>query len=209
MSALLCALVFALLVAAPSAIAANPPLNLTSSQDHPVVGESITITNDAPDCNTTYTYTVDGVAQPTSTTKTLTTSFASAGDHTVSLSANAPDCGDLFTGETTITVGTGLSPQISVSPDPPYRGESVNLEASQTGGYGPPYTYEWDVDDDGAFDDGTDNVLPHVFDTDGEHTVRLRVTDSATPAHVRPSPAPSRSARARRTCRLRRPRRHA
>jgi len=37
--------------------------------------------------------------------------------------------------------------------------------------------YEWDLDDDGAYDDGTGAVVDHIFTSSGYHNVGLRVTD--------------------------------
>jgi PKD repeat protein len=39
-------------------------------------------------------------------------------------------------------------------------------------------TYAWDLDDDGAFDDGTEFTAIGVFEDNGAYTVRLRVTDA-------------------------------
>ncbi len=57
--------------------------------------------------------------------------------------------------------------------------------------------YEWDLDDDGEYDDATGVMVPYVFGDNGSYTVGLRVTDSfgatdtdettATVANVAPS----------------------
>jgi PKD repeat protein len=43
--------------------------------------------------------------------------------------------------------------------------------------------YEWDFEDDGTYDDetGTTNTVQHTYDTSGNYTVRVRVTDDGTP----------------------------
>src|SRR4051794_35553452 len=51
------------------------------------------------------------------------------------------------------------APQISVAPDAPRAGAPVELTASS---WGRGLTYAWDLDDDGAFDDGTGTTRsPH------------------------------------------------
>jgi PKD repeat protein len=46
-------------------------------------------------------------------------------------------------------------------------------------------TYAWDLDDDGAFDDGAGEIASTRFETSGSHTVALRVSDPEGPAVVR------------------------
>ena len=41
-------------------------------------------------------------------------------------------------------------------------------------------TFEWDLDGDGSFDDGTNPTASFIYDTSGARTVRLRVTDPGT-----------------------------
>jgi PKD repeat protein len=38
-------------------------------------------------------------------------------------------------------------------------------------------TYDWDLDDDGSFDDGTGSVVTYTWATTGIYTVTLRVND--------------------------------
>ena len=114
-------MVFLLLVLAPSANAAT--LTITKDPANPVVGESITFdANATSDCALAYTWTVDSVAQPPSGSETLTTSFSTPGNHTVSVvaEATAPPCGAAQSdaGTLTFSVLQGLSGSIAVSPDP-------------------------------------------------------------------------------------------
>lgn len=183
------ALVFAVsvlfLVGAPAAHAA---ITITSSSSGPVVGESVTFEAEQrpAECAEVYTYTVDGVDQPPSSERSLTTSFASPGEHTVSVTVteSAPCNGNPDSGTLTLTVHPDLAGTIAVSPDPPRANQPATLTAGQTGGYGPPYTYAWDTDDDGIFDDGTDRVITTVFPATGPHTVRVQISDSADPVHT-------------------------
>jgi len=76
-------------------------------------------------------------------------------------------------------------------------GSPVTLSGSATGGT-PPYSYAWDLDYDGAYDDSAAQNPSYTWDTPGDYTVGLQVTDSATPAriatdtasvHISPPPA--------------------
>jgi PKD repeat protein len=58
-----------------------------------------------------------------------------------------------------------------------YAGDVINLYGSATGGV-PPYSYAWDLDDDGLFDDSTDQNPTYSWATAGDYTVELKVTDN-------------------------------
>lgn len=63
--------------------------------------------------------------------------------------------------------------------DPPVAGVPVTFDASDSADPdGSIASYEWDFDDDGTFEQASgDPVAHHTFDTGGEKTVTLRVTD--------------------------------
>ncbi|MCD6567706.1 MAG: PKD domain-containing protein [Dehalococcoidia bacterium] len=62
-------------------------------------------------------------------------------------------------------------------------GSSVSLSGSASGGTAP-YTYAWDLDNDGAYDDSTAQNPSYTWASAGDYTVGLQVTDSATPANT-------------------------
>jgi hypothetical protein len=185
---LLCAAFLALGVAAP---AANAAAGITTTQPNPVVGEQVTYGTSGVECGNnlaaTYTWSVDNVQKQSSTSTSFTTSFTSDGQHVVDLATACPNGGATDSGSRTVDVNGAFSGTISVSPDPPYTNEPTTLEANQSGGYGPPYTYDWDTDNDGSFDDsnpdGSDRVVTPTYTSDGPQTVRVRIRDSATPKH--------------------------
>jgi C1A family cysteine protease len=52
----------------------------------------------------------------------------------------------------------------------------ITLSGSAKSGV-PPYSYAWNLDDDGSFDDGDSQSITHSWSTTGTHTVKLKVTD--------------------------------
>ena len=56
-------------------------------------------------------------------------------------------------------------------------GEEITLEGSASDGT-PPYTYAWDLDNDGQYDDATGASPSYSWGTAGNYTIGLRVTDS-------------------------------
>lgn len=66
-----------------------------------------------------------------------------------------------------------ITASFTAHPEQPKLGETVILEATSVGGS----VHDWDLDDDGAFDDATGAKVTTRFDTPGLHTVRLRTTN--------------------------------
>ena len=64
------------------------------------------------------------------------------------------------------------------SPNPAFVGDTVDFTSISFDADGPVAAQAWDLDGDGQFDDGSDRVASKAFATAGQHTVRLRVTDS-------------------------------
>ena len=56
-------------------------------------------------------------------------------------------------------------------------GATIALSGSASGGTAP-YTYAWDLDNDGQYDDATGASPSHSWDTAGIHTIGLEVTDN-------------------------------
>jgi PKD repeat protein len=79
----------------------------------------------------------------------------------------------------TMTCDCGpLDPAViaSIVPNPACLGTSQTFTAQATGG-APPYTYEWDFEDDTIFD-ATGQTAANIYAAAGPYTVRLRITDS-------------------------------
>lgn len=174
----------AVLAFAPAAFADN----ITFAPAAPVVGEQVTFTDTAvSDCAKAYAWKIDG--QPsTETSHQLTTTFSSAGSHTVvatvTTASGVSGCAGFVSHDSvTLTVNDALKGSISVSPDAPAPGQTATLAATQSGG-SPGYTYAWDTDNDGNFDNGTTRQVTKTWSAKGTYTVRVRISDSAENQHV-------------------------
>jgi PGF-CTERM protein len=68
----------------------------------------------------------------------------------------------------------------------PYSGyvdQPITFTGSASGGV-PLYTYEWDLDNDGEYDDATGAVASKSWSTAGTYTIGLKVTDSDSPENT-------------------------
>ena len=65
----------------------------------------------------------------------------------------------------------------SISPSAPITGQQVNFISSSTDPDGAVATTQWDLDDDGAFDDATGLAASRSFASPGTYTVSVRVVD--------------------------------
>lgn len=163
--------------------------SFTSSPSSPIVGEEVTVTaNYLAECETTFTFTINGQLTPHTdlgwsdargaNSAIARTRFATAGDHTARVTL--AQCESMFDArEIVISVGAALEGTIALSPDPPVVDLPLTLSATQTGGYAP-YTYAWDSDNDGQFDDETSRVITKSYATTGSRAVRVRITDAAS-----------------------------
>ena len=123
--------------------------------------------------------TVDGTALPPQASNSITRSFATAGQHTVSV--DVPSSRRRVAegvGSNTFTVNADLSGSIAVAPDPPIVDQQATLSATQSGGSGN-YSYAWDTDNNGNFDNGTTRTVNTTFTTTGSHTVKVKITDDS------------------------------
>lgn len=55
-------------------------------------------------------------------------------------------------------------------------GNTIRLKGKNSGGV-PPFSYSWDADSDGRFDDGYTKMLSHAWKDNGDYEVKFKVTD--------------------------------
>ena len=79
-----------------------------------------------------------------------------------------------------LRVNSPPSASFTVNPSPVSVNQSVSLDASGTNDDAAiaNSSYEWDLDNDGQYDDATGQQLSYSFSTSGLKTIGLRVTDS-------------------------------
>jgi len=87
-------------------------------------------------------------------------------------------------GLTNLNLSIGVAPEAPLTAEAsgPYYvavGESITLSGSASGGTSP-YTYAWDLDDDGQYDDATVATTSHSWATAGTYTIELQVTDNVS-----------------------------
>jgi hypothetical protein len=88
----------------------------------------------------------------------------------------------------------------SIVPNPACDGDTITFTTQAATGGVPPYTYEWDFEDDATYD-ATGLTAANVYAGPADYTVRLRITDSCAvggpqtqettaPVTVNPLPTP-------------------
>ncbi len=169
---------------------AAPTASFTRTPLVPVAGQSVTFTDTSTDSDGTIASRAwdldDDGAFDDGTGATATRTFPTAGMHTVRLSVT-----DNSGAITTSTMNFAVDPVPNVlpaasfthSPASPSTGEPVVFTDTSTDSDGTIVSRDWDLDDDGAFDDGSfdgnNAVESTVFVTAGPHDVHLRVTDNS------------------------------
>jgi PKD repeat protein/acetyltransferase-like isoleucine patch superfamily enzyme len=134
-----------------------------------------TATEDVVGGITSYVWTIDG--NTTQTGEQITQTFVKPGNHTVELTVT-----DSYGRENTTTETVYLNkPPVANASRSEQRGqvnESLTLNATASiDPDGSISSYEWDIDDDGTFERNGETVS-QSFETPGNQTVTLRVTDN-------------------------------
>jgi hypothetical protein len=157
--------------------------SFTFSPSPPVTGEAVTFTSTSRDPDgrvASQAWDLDNDrSYDDGTGSTATRAFSSGGKYTVRLRVVYDDR-DSRTTSRTVTVMANAPPvaAFSASPADPYTSQTVILASSSTDPDGRPVLEEWDLDNDGAFDDATGPQVTASFPVAGQHTVSLRLTDS-------------------------------
>jgi PKD repeat protein len=170
-------------LALPAQAGAAPPVpEFTFAPATPRIGEDVLFTSQTIDPDedlSTQAWDLDGDgAFDDGTGFTVTTNFTTGGPHTVSLQATDL-AGEVATVSHVVTVNFPPDAVIAFSPASPKVGQPVNFRSDSTDPDGAVVATEWDLDNDGAFDDGSSTTAHQRFTTAGVHVVRLSVLDDA------------------------------
>jgi PKD repeat protein len=152
------------------------------SPPFPVTGQAITFTSTSSDpdgsiASQAWDLDNDGSFDD-GTASSASHSFPTSGSKTVRLMVTDND-GTSAVATSSVSVG-GRPPVASftVSNSSPLSGETVTLTATSTDPDSPIAGHAWDLDNDGAFDDGSGSIATVSFPTPGTRTVRLEATDA-------------------------------
>jgi PKD repeat protein len=117
-----------------------------------------------------------GAFSPDAAGASVNHSFATAGDKTVALRVTEEDGGFNIV---TRTLTVNAPPTASFySADSALDGEIVTFSSTSSDPDGPIAGHQWDLDNDGQFDDAAGAVASRSFHKPGTYTVGLRVTDA-------------------------------
>jgi len=160
-----------------------PSASFSVSPSSPDTGQDITLTSTSSDPDGTiasYAWDLnnDGNFSDANTSQ-VHTSFATPGNHTVSLQVTDSN-GATDTAQVTISVANRApTAAFDYSPPSPKTGETITLTSTSTDPDGSIASVAWDLNNDGIFNDGATGTVQTSFATPGSHTVKLRVTDDS------------------------------
>ncbi len=159
-----------------------PSASFTASTSSPTTGQTITFNSTSTDPDGTvasYAWdTNDDGQYDDGTGSSVQAAFSGAGSHTVRLRITDDD-GAPATAQLVVDVGNRPpSAGFNFAPSAPATGDQVTFTSTSSDPDGPLAAQEWDLDNDGQFDDATGATAQKSFSDNGTYTVKLRVTDS-------------------------------
>jgi PKD domain-containing protein len=169
--------VMTMFLTAPAAHAVTPTASFTYSPPSPLTNETVTFTSTSSGPITSQTWDLDGDrACNDASGATAQRSFPAAGTYKVTL------CVSGGTGSSTATDGIVVGNRAPVaaftySPTAPLSGDNIVLTSFSADPDGPLTSQAWDLDGDGAFDDGQGSTATVSFAAAGDYAVKLLVTD--------------------------------
>ena len=166
---------------------AAPTAAFTFAPASPQTGQAVTFTDGSTDSDGTIASrawdTDNDGAYDDGTGTTAARTFTSAGTFTVGLRV-VDDDGAPATTTRQVTVTAAPPPPNSpptaaftFAPASPQTGQPVTFTDASTDSDGTIASRAWDLDDDGAYDDGTGTTAARSFPAAGTYTVRVQVTD--------------------------------
>ena len=168
------------LVIAQVVLAAPPVANFDISDTVPEIDQSVSFTSTVTDedLDETHSFSWDFGDGESSTAENPSHAYETAGVKTVTLTVtDSADPSESTTVTHQLRVNAPPSPAFGFTPSNPNPSQPLTFTSSSSDPEGG-LLLAWDLDDDGAFDDGSDPVEIWSFGTGGNHTVGLRVTDS-------------------------------
>ena len=161
----------------------GPSAAFEYSPETPFVGDAVTLdatpsTGDRP--ISLYQWSVRGADAEDKTGRTVTYSFGSAGDVDVELRVT-DDLGRTDSVTRTLSIESSDAPPTAafdVSPSSPTAGETATFDASASSDDDRIDSFEWDFDGDGRSEQSGERTT-YTFESSGEYTVALAVTDDA------------------------------
>jgi PKD repeat protein len=161
-----------------------PTASFTNAPSNPVVGELVTFTSTSADPDgiiVDYDWDTDndGSFDDGDDVSATGTFSGTPGPRTVSLRVDDDD-GATRTVSRTISVAANGAPTaaFSASTTTPDTGQTVTLTSTSSDPEGRLASQQWDLDNDGSYDDGTGGTASVSFPNNGTRRVSLRVTDS-------------------------------
>lgn len=156
----------------PGAPLPGEPVSFTSSST-PSEGQQITsIEWDFDYDPATGSFSVDA------TGASATHAFASPGPKRVAIRATEGPAGGFDIETLTVVVNAAPQAEFTIAPESPIAGDPVTILSTSSDPDGPLAKQEWDLDEDGQFDDAAGAVARATFPKRGTYSVDLRVTDS-------------------------------
>ncbi len=162
---------------------------LSASSNGPytcTVGDTITLSGSATGGTTPYTFAWDLDNDGTFESSGTSVNYACSSEGTYSVSVTATDSLSITdTDSTTVTVASAPVPTLISVPNGPYSctvGDTITLSGSATGGVSP-YSFAWDLDNDGTFESSGASVNFACAST-GTFDINLQTTDSSSTTDV-------------------------
>ncbi len=162
-------------LAAATALAA-PRVNFTVAPTPPNQGQPALFTCQPCPGLISVEWDLDGSPGFELSGRSVTTTFQTAGPHTVRMRLTLKDLVIILSG--TVTVSGLPSADFTWNPASPVAGDSVDLVSTSTDFEGPLAALSWDLDGDGRFGDGSQPLVRLPFPEPGTYDIGLRVIDS-------------------------------
>ena len=164
-----------------------PNGSFTTSPAAPLPGQAVTFTStSSPSAGKTisnvewdFDYNAtSGAFSVDATGSSVSRAFSAPGVKSVAMRVSEGPNGGFDIVPGTVTVNAPPQAAFLVAPTRPFVGDTVTLSSTSSDADGPLARQDWDLDNDGQFDDASAGVVSTRFRRSGTYTLRLRVTDS-------------------------------